>query len=295
MVEPDSPRRDRCEILGPFSLLIQGCLGILALSSLVWKRFHEYPNRRPWRVWFFDVSKQVLGALGVHLLNIGMSILGGNSDEWFKENGDPNNQTTSPYYLQYKQGRPKPSDLCDNPCDYYFLNILFDTTVGIPILWGLLYAIYHLAKKSGISGIDSGEYGNPPRFDYYSKQLGLYFLGLLSMKLIIYTLLVLCPFLVRFAVWILSWSDSIPELQVAFVMMIFPLIMNSFQYYVIDNIIQSPEYYKMNKKLKHRVVISSSSNTDEEQSSISEQSSEIHGLLGQPKPRLSEANSVDKS
>ncbi|QPG74779.1 hypothetical protein FOA43_002113 [Brettanomyces nanus] len=166
-----------------------------------------------------------------------MSILGGHNG------GYSDRASTSAYYLK------KPPELYDNPCDYYFLNILFDTTIGIPILWGLLYVIYRLAQKSGIEGIGSGEYGSPAKIGNYFKQLGLYFVGLLSMKLIIYITLILCPFLVHFAVWILSWSDSIPNIQVIFVMMIFPLIMNSFQYYVIDNIIQSPQYYKTNRKV----------------------------------------------
>ncbi|KAH3660246.1 hypothetical protein OGAPHI_007451 [Ogataea philodendri] len=232
---------DKCELLGPFSLLVQGFMGVCALLSLVWKRSREYPNRRPWKIWLFDVSKQVIGALGIHMLNVFMSILGGRSDEWFVNLS----QHTSPYYLS---GSPPstplepPNQDFDNPCDYYFLNILFDTTIGIPILWGLLHVIYKLARNAGIEGIESGEYGNPPKYSYYSKQLALYFVGLVSMKLIIYILLVACPFLVRFAYWLLSWSDSVPRLQVAFVMLLFPLIMNSFQYYIVDTIIQSNEY-----------------------------------------------------
>lgn len=97
-------------------------------------------------------------------------------------------------------------------------------------------------------------------------------------------MLVLCPFLVRLAVWMLSWSDSLPGLQVAFVMMIFPLIMNSFQYYVIDNIIQSPEYYKSNKRLQKQAQIQELNSDDDN----------IHGFLGQPKPRVSEADTIER-
>ncbi|VEU22396.1 DEKNAAC103710 [Brettanomyces naardenensis] len=280
----------RCEILGPFSLIIQGCLGLLALSSLVFKRYHEYPNRRPWRVWFYDVSKQVFGALGVHVLNLFMSILGGQTDKWAAGNMGSKNATTSAYY--YSANRKRPEDICDNPCDYYFLNILFDTTIGIPILWGLLYVVHMLAEKCGITGIDSGEYGTPPQVANYLKQLALYFVGLLSMKLIIYTLLILCPFLVKFAVWILSWTDKIPDLQVAFVMMIFPLIMNSFQYYVIDTIIQSPEYYKTNKRLKQEAENRGSTEANLE-TAFSADTADIEGFLGPVKVVEGEVDGKD--
>ncbi|KAG7700008.1 hypothetical protein KL930_000695 [Ogataea haglerorum] len=241
---------DKCELLGPFALVIQLFLGVLALSSLVWKRYREYPNRRPWKVWLFDVSKQVIGALGIHMLNVFMSILGGHSDQWVSTLPS---QTSRYYFATPARPGPPPSPPhpkpdFDNPCDYYFLNILFDTTIGVPILWGLLHVIFALARNAGIEGIESGQYGNPPRYSYYFKQLALYFIGLVSMKLIIYILLVVCPFLVHIAYWLLSWSDPVPNLQVAFVVLVFPLVMNTFQYYVIDSIIQSPEYSHQHAK-----------------------------------------------
>ena len=43
--------------------MTQAILGMLCLSSLLIKRFYEYPIRRTWPVWIFDVSKQLIGAL----------------------------------------------------------------------------------------------------------------------------------------------------------------------------------------------------------------------------------------
>jgi len=41
----DSPENDgECKLLGPFALLVQGALGALALSSLVYKRWRETPG-----------------------------------------------------------------------------------------------------------------------------------------------------------------------------------------------------------------------------------------------------------
>ncbi|CDK25854.1 unnamed protein product [Kuraishia capsulata CBS 1993] len=227
----------QCKLLGPFALIVQSLMGLLSLSALIFKRYKEYPNRRPWKVWFFDVSKQVFGAAGIHTLNVLMSIVGGQSDDWAVGRFELSKEgKTSPYYFHANAD-------ADNPCDYYFLNILFDTTLGIPILWVLLTCIYGLARRAEISGIESGVYGSPPKYSWYCKQLVLYFVGLISMKLLIYILLMVCPLLVTFAGWLLSWSDPFPRLQVAFVVLVFPLVMNTFQYYVVDNIIQSPEYH----------------------------------------------------
>jgi len=49
-------------------------LGGLALLALVYKRYRERPQR-PIKIWFFDVSKQVVGSILVHAANVFMSML----------------------------------------------------------------------------------------------------------------------------------------------------------------------------------------------------------------------------
>jgi len=212
-----SAMSDQCKLLGPFSLFVQAILGLLSLSSLLFKRYQEYPHQRPWLIWFFDVSKQVFGSLGIHILNVIASIIFG-GDDFDIDDED------------------------ENPCDYYFLNILFDTTVGIPILWLFLWMIYNGCSRLGIEGIVSGQYGNPPKLSYYFKQLALYILGLFLTKSTIYLLLLSNDWFYLMADWILSWTEGHPRLQLFIVLMIFPLIMNAIQYYIVDNILKSPEY-----------------------------------------------------
>ncbi|KAG0670912.1 hypothetical protein C6P40_003995 [Pichia californica] len=219
----------KCELLGPFALLVQGILGILAISSLVWKRYHEHPHRRPWTIWIFDVSKQVLGALLIHILNIFLSIL----------------RLKIGLNLLIIEKNNKL--IYDNPCDYYFLNILFDTTIGIPILYFFIKLITIFCSLCKINGIKSGEYGNPPNLKNYIKQLLIYFLSLSLMKISIYTIMIFFPILIKLSFWLLSRLDNYPNIQISFVLLIFPLIMNIFQYYVIDNLIQSKKYYATNK------------------------------------------------
>ncbi|KAH9174511.1 hypothetical protein EDB89DRAFT_2148048 [Lactarius sanguifluus] len=95
--------RRSCQLLGPTALIVQALMGVLVISSLLFKRHREKP-KRPWRIWLFDVSKQVVGQMFVHGVNVFVSDVG-------------STRTSG------------------NACVYYFLNILLDTTLGV-------YAIY---------------------------------------------------------------------------------------------------------------------------------------------------------
>ena len=100
-----------CRLLGPFALIVQAGLGVLALSSLVFKRWRERP-RRPMKVWFFDVSKQVVGSVLLHLLNVLMSMI---SSEDYQLAG-------SAKQVSGEDGRQP------NPCSFYLINIAVDVS-----------------------------------------------------------------------------------------------------------------------------------------------------------------------
>ena len=94
----------KCELLGPFAIIVQAALGGLALLSLVYKRWKERPQR-PLKIWGFDVSKQVVGSILLHLANLLMSMI---------SSGDltPSPSTSSDYKA--------------NPCSFYLLNLAID-------------------------------------------------------------------------------------------------------------------------------------------------------------------------
>ncbi|KAH6659939.1 vacuolar membrane protein-domain-containing protein, partial [Truncatella angustata] len=199
-----------CRLLGPFALLVQLALGGLALLSLVYKRWRERPQR-PLKIWAFDASKQVVGSVLVHLANVFMSML---DDE--------------PYV--------------PNPCSFYLLNLAIDTTLGIPILIILLRVFTALVSYTPLGkpaeSIQSGHYGSPPKAWWWVKQSIIYFCGLFGMKICVLVLFLLLPWIARIGDWALSWTDGNEKLQIVFVMMLFPLIMNAMQYYIIDSFIK---------------------------------------------------------
>lgn len=100
----------KCELLGPFAILVQAALGGLALLSLVYKRWRERPQR-PVKIWAFDASKQVVGSVLLHLANLLLSMV---------SSGD------------MTAGPPASGDYKANPCSFYLLNLGIDVTQTPP-------------------------------------------------------------------------------------------------------------------------------------------------------------------
>ncbi|KJZ73676.1 hypothetical protein HIM_07009 [Hirsutella minnesotensis 3608] len=229
----DGPQGE-CRLLGSFALVVQAALGALALLSLVFKRWRERPQR-PVKIWFFDASKQVFGSVLVHIANVFMSML-----------------TSGRFSIKLEPGtteriiaRAVGDDYIPNPCSFYLLNLAIDTTLGIPILIVLLRVLTALAATTPmgkpLESIQSGHYGNPPRASWWFKQSIIYFGGLFGMKLCVLIIFLLFPWISKVGDWALGWTEGNEKLQIAFVMMIFPLIMNAMQYYIIDSFIKSKE------------------------------------------------------
>lgn len=66
----------------------------------------------------------------------------------------------------------------------------------------------------------------------------IYTTGLVCMKLFVWLLFALLPWLPWVGDWALRWTEGSEALQIAFVMFIFPLLMNILQYYIIDSFIK---------------------------------------------------------
>lgn len=219
-----------CKLLGPFAILVQGALGALALLSLVYKRWRERPQR-PLKVWSFDVSKQVVGSILLHLANLVMSLFSSGQIE-------QSLAKTAAATL----GAATTEAYQPNPCSFYLLNLAIDTTIGIPILIIILKVLTVGASYTWLANppesIMSGHYGRPPKAAWWLKQCLIYFLGLLGMKTCVFIIFQLCPWLERVGDWALRWTEGNEAVQVAFVMLIFPLLMNALQYYIIDTFIK---------------------------------------------------------
>ncbi|KAI8586893.1 vacuolar membrane protein-domain-containing protein [Geranomyces variabilis] len=185
-------------------------MATIALSSLIIKRHRERPQR-PFKIWAFDTSKQAVAAGLVHFANILIASISGSQ-----------------------------SEESENPCVWYFLNILLDTTLGVGILALILRGMHHIVDKLRIPDMRSGHYGNPPRLTAWARQLVLFLSAWTLVKLTVVILLRVFPFFAIVAEWILDplVSSNDTRLQVVVVMLIFPLCMNVVQAWLIDMVIK---------------------------------------------------------
>jgi hypothetical protein len=115
----DGENTGECQLLGPFAILVQGALGCMALLALVYKRWRERPQR-PLKVWSFDVSKQVVGSVLVHIANLLMSML---SSGQFSIKVDSTVVSQRLARAVDANGKYTP-----NPCSFYLLNLAIDVS-----------------------------------------------------------------------------------------------------------------------------------------------------------------------
>jgi hypothetical protein len=119
------------------------------------------------------------------------------------------------------------------------------TTLGIPILIVLLRVYTALVALTPLGkpreSIQSGNYGRPPNALWWLKQSFIYFCGLFGMKICVLVIFLTMPWISRVGDWALGWTEGNEKLQIIFVMMLFPLIMNAMQYYIIDSFIKAKE------------------------------------------------------
>ncbi|GAA5880147.1 hypothetical protein JCM8547_001579 [Rhodosporidiobolus lusitaniae] len=196
---------EQCRLLGPFALVIQGIMGAIVIGSLVLKRMRERP-RRKWKIWLADVSKQVVGQAFVHASNVAISAA-------------------------------IATHTSDNPCSLYALNILIDTTLGVLILFYLLRLSTSLMQEHYSPSYTTGYYGTPFELARWGEQAAVYVACLAAMKAVVLVLMWVLPGLEDGMSWLLSWLRN-DEAQVFVVMLVLPLVMNLFQFLMVDSFLK---------------------------------------------------------
>ena len=119
-----------------------------------------------------DASKQIFSSFIIHFFNIGMSILFANT---FANSFLDTTDLT-------EEARLEPDE-----CSFYFLSFVFDTVLGVFIVWILLKVSKQLATTFKIDGLKSqGFYGSPsPRMDWYCLQLVVFLMIIIISKIIL--------------------------------------------------------------------------------------------------------------
>ncbi|KAM4614770.1 transmembrane protein 110, like [Polymixia lowei] len=194
-----------------FGVLIQGLLGIVAFSTLMLKRFREPAGiRRPWRIWFFDTSKQAIGALFIHFANVFLSTL-----------------------------------TKEDPCSLYLMNFLLDATLGMLVIWVGVKVVSKVVEYKQWTLLIFGEYGDPPQAAAWLGQCGVYLLIMVLEKGVV-SLVLLIPGWSNLQEVLLSYIAN-PQLELVLVMLIVPFIVNSIMFWVVDSLMMRK--YKTTKSL----------------------------------------------
>ena len=225
--EPSSSE-SKCEMFGGFGFLIQAILGAAAFSILIVKRFVEKP-RRPWKIWFYDVAKQIISSLVLHLFNLIISAVLSN---------DENDA---------------------DACVWYFVTVTLDCTLGAFLSYIFMWLVDGIVSSSELEILKTGLYyeeymkGNKKcyklKWKKYGAQLGVWLVVTLIVKLILLIMLKICKlFLVNLGGFFLS-PFSNAKLRLVMVMIIFPVILNALYFWVVDNILKLKESDKDDVKL----------------------------------------------
>lgn len=197
---PPSTHCVRGELMDNFGIFIQGILGMIAFSTLMLKRMKEpKKQRRPWRIWFYDTSKQGFGALFIHFANIYLA------------------DAFSAY----------------DPCTFYLISFLLDSTVGLLLIYIGLKLTQYVVRSLNCHSLYFGEYGDPPKCNAWLGQCLLYLIVMMMEKILV-GLMCMPSFWQEVRKYMLSWITN-PHLEVILVMLIIPFVVNTLMFWVIDN------------------------------------------------------------
>ncbi|KAF5904523.1 store-operated calcium entry regulator STIMATE-like isoform X1 [Clarias magur] len=197
---PTNPGMKGCangDLMDSFGIFLQGLLGVVAFSTLMLKRFREPKHeRRPWRIWFLDTSKQAIGMLFIHFANV---------------------------YL---------SDLTEeDPCSLYLINFLLDASLGMLVIYGGVKAVSAVVEWNQWDSLRFGEYGEPVQCTAWAGQCALYIFIMMFEKVVI----ILVVLILQWKKLAMLNPITNPQLELALVMLIVPFFVNALMFWVVDN------------------------------------------------------------
>ncbi|XP_008407814.1 store-operated calcium entry regulator STIMATE [Poecilia reticulata] len=217
------------DLMDSFGIFLQGLLAVMAFSTLMLKRFREPKHeRRPWKIWFLDTSKQAIGMLFIHFANV---------------------------YL---------SDLTEeDPCSLYLINFLLDASLGMLLIYAGVKAVSAVVEWRQWDSLRFGEYGEPVQCTAWLGQCILYILIVMVEKILM-MLFLLIPQWKKLA---LLNPIKNPDLELAIVMLIVPFFVNALMFWVVDNFLmkkhrtkakleEREEDLRGNSKVRYRRALS---------------------------------------
>ncbi|KAJ8258623.1 hypothetical protein COCON_G00176350 [Conger conger] len=196
-LDPNDKGCEKGAFMDSFGIFLQGLIGVVAFSLLLLKRFREPKHeRRPWKIWFLDTSKQAIGMLFIHFANVYLSDLTG-----------------------------------EDPCSLYLINFLLDASLGMLLIYAGVRVVSAVVEWRQWDSLRFGEYGESVLCRAWAGQCALYIFIMMFEKVII-VLVLLIPQWKQLA---LLNPIKNPQLELAIVMFIVPFFVNALMFWVVDN------------------------------------------------------------
>lgn len=212
-----------CHVLGgAFATAVQGCLFIVTIAVLTFKFKKEQTDKgtkaRTVYQFCFDSSKNMAGSAWTHVANLGCAMVLG--------------------------GREGASGDSSDACAWYWIEIMLDTTVGVAVEYFLLEGLIRLCSASGLSiDVASGKYYDGAfavkniKWQSYFTQLAAWLTVVTGMKFVmVFAMLQLASPLQAVAQLLLSPFEASAQAKLFMVMVLTPGVMNSVQFWLVDNI-----------------------------------------------------------
>ncbi|EAR87294.1 vaculolar membrane protein (macronuclear) [Tetrahymena thermophila SB210] len=275
--DPIAVENQQCNLVGGSGLIVQMILGFLSFTVLVYKRTQEKPQR-PFKIWLLDSSKQVLSSLFAHLANMIFSIVLTTPEEG--ESIPPPSLISNHalyiygYYQKIKMDNNfnlVSIDEQNDPCNYYFVTVVIDTSCGVFLACFLLLQLDNLLKRKGCENLRTGNYYKETKvfkkrtivdenqnimnipmedvnyieIDYLTWliQLAIWLTLTFISKMILFFVQALLKYPLGLASYfLLYWLNSMPVVKLVFVMIIIPTIMNGMQFWIQDNVLKKKSY-----------------------------------------------------
>ena len=206
------------DIEDAFTSFVQILLAVIALGSLYFKRHHEVPKRK-FMTWWLDVSKQGIGAVYAHVVNMYIAAI-------------MSTFTRGDYILK-------------DQCAWYSISFLTDTTVGLffsLVFLGLLNG--EAKKRNWLSLMNNGVYEGSEGMVHWRNQLISWIVILTLVKVpVVFVMWAFSPVLSRAGDFFFKPLQDNIRFELLFVMIIFPGICNFFYFWVADHYLKAgPEH-----------------------------------------------------
>jgi len=201
-----------CKVLSGFTgVAVQSTLFLVCVSTLLLKWWLEQP-RRKLPIFFLDSSKQIVGAGVIHALNLICAMA----------------------FTSFQKSAA-------DECAWYWVNIMIDTTFGVGVCWMLL------KSSERMFGYSSGYYGKEttgidweeqPDYGKWLRQILMWCGIVATMKMMVVAVMyTFAPTWESISMNCTNWITN-ATLRLVFVMIVTPVCMNMFQFWVTDSFLK---------------------------------------------------------